>query len=208
MSRETAAEYLEQLRRIARARNGVLLSRAYLGDATKLRWRCSQGHVFLQRPTSVKQGKWCRLCGWVRAAATHRAPGAEALRHIVAGRGGAILSDWHVNAVTVRFRCAQGHEWETVPGSVLRGSWCRRCSNEARTATLRDGVLHRLSELARKHGGEVLGPVIAPGLTRYQLRCAQGHLWRSLPATIEHGAWCQACVRESRLDRVRQAALQ
>lgn len=205
MSRTTLAGYLAQLVNLARAKGGVLLSRAYLGDATKLRWRCAEGHVFMQRPTSVKQGKWCRLCGWAHAGATRRAKGAARLRRVIARRGGAMLSDYLGAGRPLRFRCARGHEWATVPSSVLAGTWCRRCSNETRFAKLRDRVLRRLQKVARRHGGEVVG-WRSGRYARYLLCCARGHRWHSRAATVNRGAWCQACERASYFERLRKAA--
>lgn len=41
--------------------------------------------------------------------------------------GGECLSTAYVNKHTKqRWRCAEGHEWETTPDSVKGGSWCRR----------------------------------------------------------------------------------
>ncbi len=207
MSRKTAAQYLAELRDVARARGGVLLSRGYLGDATKLRWRCAEGHVFRQTPGGVKQRKWCRLCGWARAAERRRAGTADRLRRTVARHGGAILSGRYLNSRTpLRFRCANGHEWVVVPDSILQGNWCRRCSNEARHAGQKERVLRRLQKIARKHGGVATGTVFARGRTRIVFRCARGHVWHSLPATVDRGGWCQVCLRDSYLERLRKVA--
>ena len=207
MRRRTADEYLAQLQRMARARGGRLLSRAYLGDATKLRWRCARGHVFGQIPSGVKQGRWCRLCGWIQAAATHRAPNAARLRRIVARRGGTILSGEYTSCRNpTRFRCAKGHEWATYTASVLNGVWCRRCSNEIRRTATRARVLGRLQKIAHRHGGELLECKYDRQPARYVFRCAKSHSWEAFASTIDQGAWCQACERESYLERLRRIA--
>ncbi|WP_373322126.1 zinc-ribbon domain-containing protein [Paraburkholderia adhaesiva] len=44
-------------------------------------------------------------------------------------RTGECLSERYVNNETkLRWRCAKGHEWEAVPASVIKGSWCPQCA--------------------------------------------------------------------------------
>ena len=209
MTRKSPAEYLTQLRSIARERGGRLLSRSYLGDATRLQWRCAAGHDFQQRPTSVKQGKWCRLCGRALAGAKKKAPTEARLKELVAAHGGAILTDRYRDSTTpMRFRCAKDHEWAAPPANVLNGFWCRQCSNKRRYATARSRVIERLQEIARRHGGEVMRAETGNRHTLYDFRCARGHYWRSLAATVDRGGWCQECVPDTYLGRVRKIAQQ
>ena len=207
--RKTAAEYLAQLQALALARGGLLLSRAYLGDAIMHRWRCAEGHVFLQRPTSVKQDKWCRLCGWKQAGASRRARTETRIRRIAAGRGGTLVGGIESSADTrARLRCANGHEWIARTSSIVKGTWCRKCSNEIRFAAGRARVLRRLERIAREHGGEVLATTAGPDRTRYQFQCAKNHRWEARPVSIDRGTWCQVCVRDSYLERLRKHAVE
>ena len=51
----------------------------------------------------------------------------EQMQALAKERDGVCLSTTYVNAHTkLRWRCAEGHEWETTPDSVKGGSWCRR----------------------------------------------------------------------------------
>jgi hypothetical protein len=209
MARKTPQEYLLQLRRIARERGGVLLSRRYLGDTVKLRFRCAEGHEFLAAPTHVKQGKWCRTCGCARGPAARKARAFADLRRIVAERRGKILSDGYFNSQTrMRFRCARGHEWETTSNSILQGSWCARCVraespvHEAR----RLRVYRRLRRIAAKRGGEVLSPAFRGSRIPLRFRCAEGHVWKAKAASIDDGVWCPNCGELRLLERLRAKA--
>lgn len=207
MSRPTPDQYLAQLQQLAQSRGGALLSPRYLGDAVKLRWRCADGHEFEQRPTSVKQGKWCRQCGWAGMGLRRRAPFRDQLYRLVAQRGGTILSSDYAGSNTpLQFRCAEGHEWRTIAGAVLRGSWCRRCSTASRHAALRDRVRKRMERIVSERGGTVLGSKVQSGLRRFEVQCDQGHRWWSLPQGLDLGTWCQACAKKGRLDRLRRIA--
>jgi len=54
--------YLDELREIAKERSGKCLSNSYLGSDMKLKWQCSEGHIFQMRPANVKIGNWCPKC--------------------------------------------------------------------------------------------------------------------------------------------------
>lgn len=207
MRRAPLDHHLATLQRIALKRGGALLSPDYLGDAVKLRWRCAEGHEFEQAPTSVKQGRWCRLCGRVRGAERKRAPHRDRLYRVVAQHDGAILSAAYEGMNTaLRFRCAKGHEWSTVPAAILRGSWCQLCSRAARDSESHNRVSQRMARLAGEHGGTVLGSSSESGLRRFALRCGKGHQWWSRPCSLDFGTWCRECAREAQLERLHQIA--
>jgi len=118
---------IEQLKSIAHAKGGFLLSETYLGDNEKLVWKCASGHIWDAVPGSIKQGRWCPDCG-----------GRPRLNLQIAQQaaldfGGECLSTEYINVKTkMKWRCEKGHEWETSFDSVRQGNWCRRCSQTAR----------------------------------------------------------------------------
>jgi len=208
MPRKTPAEYLSDLRRIARERGGRLLSRRYLGDAVKLRYRCAEGHEWLQAPTHTKAGKWCPTCGARRGGAIRRARNYERLRAVVAKRSGRILSDTYVNSRTkMRFRCARGHEWDAAPNSIMQGTWCKRCASIDSPAheVARQRVSRRLSGAARRRGGEMISPYRGSHAL-HRFRCAAGHVWSAKPESIDAGVWCPKCREQELLKRFRAKA--
>lgn len=200
----TAADFQKQLRALAQARGGVLLSRRYLGDTTKLRWRCARGHVFWQIPGGVKQGKWCRLCGWIQAGQTRRGRSEIRLRQIVRRRGGTILSKRYVDTgEPPTCRCAEGHEWTAVPASLFRGTWCKQCSGQARFAAARARAWQRYQRLARRQGGEVVKSLRVGSTAVFVLRCARGHERRQYRSALDKGyGHCVVCSREAVLERI------
>lgn len=55
------------------------------------------------------------------------------LREAAAGFGGDCLSSEYKSLRTrMRWRCANGHEWESQAQNVRRGKWCLRCSGKMR----------------------------------------------------------------------------
>ena len=54
---------IEEMKKIAREREGKCLSDKYINNKTKLRWQCSNKHKWMARPTSIKYEKsWCPVC--------------------------------------------------------------------------------------------------------------------------------------------------
>ena len=51
----------ERIADIAASHGGRCLG-PYSNTATKMHWRCAQGHEWLATLNAVKQGRWCREC--------------------------------------------------------------------------------------------------------------------------------------------------
>ncbi len=55
------------------------------------------------------------------------------LRAVAEGQGGVCLTGVYENAKTpLRWRCAEGHEWEAIPNNVRHYSWCPKCAKARR----------------------------------------------------------------------------
>jgi len=134
---------LRLLTDLAKSRGGLLLSKQYVDARTPLRWSCSEGHIWKAAPDCVKRGTWCRLCAIKRNAerlrgrplpSSHiseetRAEALDRIRNFAKRFGGSCLATRYKNIATlVRWRCAEGHEWEARPSTVQKGHWCPICS--------------------------------------------------------------------------------
>ena len=53
---------IEEMQQIAEDRNGKCLSEKYINNSTKLKWICSEGHIWEAQPSNVKLGTWCKIC--------------------------------------------------------------------------------------------------------------------------------------------------
>ncbi len=184
-----------------------MLSTRYLGDEAKLRLRCAQGHRFQLSSGHLVQGRWCRTCGIAHRSSRNRPTMVARLRQIVSRRSGTLLSPNYVNNLTkLRYRCAEGHEWEAVPASLFIGRWCPECASRKRGDGRRLAVLRRLRERVSGAGYELLPPGFVDAHTHILLRCPRGHLWQTLYASFEEGSRCPRCRQERLLDELRAFA--
>ena len=139
-------------------------------------------------------------------------PGNLARLHSAAqARGGECLAAEYVGVCApYRFRCAQGHEWQTPGANVLDGTWCRQCAIELRrgrpqpeaakrkssaTQLAPDGLL-RLRLQAEAQGGTCLAEEYLGVRSKYRFRCREGHEWENSGLNVLRGQWCSLCRRE------------
>lgn len=113
---------IEDMWQIAEQRGGKCLSKKYIDATTKLHWQCEAGHVWEAIPASILRGSWCGQCSGNASLSI------EEMRKIAEDRGGICLSAQYTNSGTsLKWKCADGHEWMATPSSIKMGSWCPEC---------------------------------------------------------------------------------
>lgn len=115
---------IEDMQKLAEERGGKCLSTKYHTDGTRLQWQCSKGHIWDASSQAIRRGQWCRKCSG------HQKLTIEEMREIAKSRGGECLSKiYKDNKTPLRWRCANGHEWEARPNNIKSlGQWCPLCS--------------------------------------------------------------------------------
>ena len=179
--------YLADLRRRSRAHGGECLEDECVDLTSPMRFRCAFGHEWSTQGRIIRTGSWCPTCAG-------REPVSHArLQRRARALGGELLSREVPDTRTpLRFRCAEGHEWETRASKVLGGSWCPRCAGRT--------LLSDLQEFARQRGGQCLSRAYTNGNTPMRWRCAAGHTFEAIWRIVKLGRWCGECrVHRKRL---------
>ena len=175
---------LEELKALAKQRGGQCLSKEYINNRTKLRWKCQKRHEWEAAPAHIKNGTWCPIC------AGNRPNSIEQCKDLARERNGECVSTDYINMHTkLKWRCEKRHEWMATPNSVKRGSWCPYCSGNVKLD------LEELKALAKQRGGECLSKEYVNNRTRLRWRCQTGHEWEAAPANVKNGTWCPVCAR-------------
>ncbi len=144
---------LNELKEIAKKRNGKCLSKNYKNQNSPVKWECHLGHKWDAVPSSVKAGTWCPICGRKKQADSLRGTLNE-LKEIAKKRNGKCLSKIYKNQNShVKWECHLGHKWEAVPSSVKAGKWCPICARKKQADSLR-GTGEELKVIARKRKGK------------------------------------------------------
>ncbi len=173
---------------LASAQGGACLSLAVTRFDAPLEWRCDAGHTWTAAYSNVRRGAWCPTCRAARAGGT-----IAAMQTLAAARGGRCRSEVYVHCeAKLSWECAAGHRWDATPRKIRCGRWCPRCaSNHA-------GSLADMHALAASRGGACVSTVYVNATTRLRWRCAAGHEWTAIPASIKAGRWCPLCAVAAR----------
>ena len=187
---------IKEMHKIAKSRDGECLSDQYVNTRTKLKWRCSEGHEWEAAPSDIKSGKWCRICAGLAPLTI------EEMHEIAKSRNGECLSDQYVNSQTkLKWRCSEGHKWESTPNSIKRGGWCRIC------AGLAPLTIEEMHKIAKSRDGECLSDKYMNSQTKLKWRCSEGHEWKAVPSSVKQGSWCPYCVgRHETIDHIYEIA--
>lgn len=172
---------IEEMRLIAKKRNGKCLSTQYESNSDSLRWQCQEGHIWEAAPGTVKWGAWCPIC------AGNKKLDISAAREIAERKGGRCLSQDYANARTrLEWQCRNGHVWEATLDNVKRVSWCPYCAG-------RHQDIDDMRRLARDRGGKCLSEAYVNNRTNLTWVCENGHVWEAVPNHIKSGTWCPVC---------------
>jgi hypothetical protein len=68
---KTAPLTIKRMKEVAASRGGECLSGTYNGRKAKLRWRCSNRHVWISTYGNIQRGRWCPICAGNRASRRH-----------------------------------------------------------------------------------------------------------------------------------------
>lgn len=174
---------IKDMQKIAQKRGGECLSNEYVDSLTKLKWRCSKGHEWEATPNNVKNNKtWCLICSGSKKGTI------EEMKLIAKKKGGECLSLEYISARTnLKWRCADGHEWESVPYSIKKGHWCPYCAGSGKLN------IEEMHKIARDRNGKCLSQEYINARTNLKWRCADGHEWKASPDNIKRGKWCPYC---------------
>lgn len=188
---------LQDMQEAAVERGGQCLSTQYIDSTVKLRWRCSRGHEWSARPSSIRAGTWCRLCAAQKIAAKKRIP-LSVIQDMARKRGGRCLSahyDGKKNDV-LQWACAKGHIWLATLGKIRNDeTWCPECAHANRLLTIDE-----MQRLAAKHGGACLSTKYRGVSAPLTWKCGEGHVFKKTPGDIRsNGTWCPRCSTYQRL---------
>jgi hypothetical protein len=174
---------LEQMKDLAKNKNGKCLSEEYVDSITKLKWKCNKdGFVWEATPNSIKQGSWCAKC----SRKVKRT--IQEMKELAIEKGGRCLSEEYANQRTIlKWECFKGHIWYAKANSITNGHWCPHCSNVARLD------IKTMKNIAEENGGKCLSEKYINNRIKLKWQCFKGHIWEASPEHIRRGCWCHEC---------------
>jgi hypothetical protein len=191
-------DILTEMRRTAEEKGGECLSKYCVSSQQRLRFRCKKhDYEWEATPTTIRTGRWCKLCGYDSAAKKNRAKRTIAdMQELAAKHDGECLSEEYLGAKQpLLWKCSNPDHppfWQR-PAAVRGGHFCRRCTGKKRIS-IEDMKAH-----AMKHGGLcVTEELTHKGQTMVEFRC---HNYPSHPSFEKKATyiknnptlWCPRC---------------
>lgn len=175
------------------SRNGDLSPRhVTTGSRRSVWWLCANRHSWQARISNRVRGAGCRVC----AGKTGRPIPTE------------LAVEWHPtfngdltpdqvsfgSNRSVWWLCSNGHVWQAIVASRVRGNGCRQCPRRPQRRTPLEPKL-----VAQWHptlnGGLAPDMVGARSSRKVWWRCSNGHDWRTAISTRKDGSGCPLCTR-------------
>jgi hypothetical protein len=126
---------IEEFQQIAKNRGFECLSKRYVSNREKLKFRCKEGHIFYCSGDNLKnKGRGCPECSGKKKHTLKQ------MQDIARARKGKCLSIHYTNNKTkLLWQCEKGHQWEATPHKIIQGHWCihSTCRGERIWATRR-----------------------------------------------------------------------
>jgi len=183
---------IEELQLLAKQQGGELLSQKYINKKTPLKWKCSEGHVWLSQAGSIKSGSWCHICANKKRGDALRGS-IETYHKIAAEKGGKCVSTEYINSKSkLEFQCAEGHHWKSIANDIHQGHWCPLCANKKRDEKLKD-TIETYFKIALEKGGKCLSTQYINSISKLEFECAEGHRWSTTASSVKQGSWCSKC---------------
>ena len=115
---------IEDMRQIAKDRNGKCLSQKYKNIQSKLEWECVNKHKWFSTPRDIRKGSWCHECGGSKKLTI------EEMHKIAKERSGRCLSKKYIGISTkLEWECLNQHRWFATPRGIKnKGHWCPKCN--------------------------------------------------------------------------------
>jgi hypothetical protein len=191
---------MQELQAIARKRDGVCLSKEYVGIFEPLRWRHEPcGNQFeMSLNNVIHGGAWCPPCGRKRAGIKRRLT-IEQMRALARKRGGKCLSEEYLgSSVPLTWQHDScGHVFKMTPAVVKQGGWCPPCRRKEAIAKLR-GTIAQMQAIARERDGMCLSEEYLGNKVRLKWRHnACGREFEMTPSlVVNRGSWCPSCRKK------------
>lgn len=118
----------------------------------------------------------------------------EKYKKIAKKKGGQCISEQYINMQNkLKFKCKEGHVWESLPQPIEKRSWCPYCYG--RYISLED-----IQKVAIAKGGKLISKKYINNSEKLTWECSKGHRWKASFSSIQprkksnkKGSWCPIC---------------
>lgn len=175
---------INQMKQLARKRGGQCLSKEYVNNKTKLKWKCRCGYIWESRADHIINGHWCPNCAGVVKLSLNIAI------DLATKNKGKCLSKKYINNKTkLEWECEFGHKWfATLDSLKSQKTWCKKCDANSRKNLLSDA-----KKIAENRNGKCLAKKYINNYEKMLWQCEYDHTWYASFKDVKSVSWCPRC---------------
>lgn len=178
---------LAECQQFAIDKGGECLSTEYINCNTPMQWKCSIGHTWYVKFSSVKgSNSWCPSCSIINSRLT-----LKECQQAAIAKGGECLSTEYIDTLTpMQWKCNKEHVWTTNFCYIkYSNSWCLICANNNRRLSIEE-----CQQFAIDKGGQCLSEEYINLFTKMKWKCDKGHEWEAIYSSLKNSnTWCPIC---------------
>lgn len=172
----------------------------YKGGHIKIKCRCTiDGHIWEAEPASLLSGRGCPICGEKQRIQKQTKTHEQFIQELQEVNPDIeVLGTYVTNKTKIKVRCRlDGHEWETIPKSLLRGHGCHICGRKKADEQQRKTHEEFMKEFNIKNPHakyiQIKGTYVGRK-TKILCKCKiDEHEWTTRPNDLLNGQGCPKC---------------
>lgn len=188
MPKKLTIEYVREFVR-ENAQGYTLLSKEYINNRTKLKFKCDKGHIFAMNFSDFKQNVRCSKCANKKRVEKQKLSIAYVKNFIHKNAAGYILlSEEYINNKThLFFKCPKNHTFKARFDNFLQGSRCPTCSG------LKKHMLVNIKQFYLKKNYVFLDDFYKNSSHLHNVLCPKGHKIKKRYNDLQQGYECKKC---------------
>ena len=192
---------IEDLKNEAIKRNGICLSKIYLGAHGKYDWKCNTcNHQWEASWSGINNnGSWCPNCGQIKGGLKTRKYKIGDLQKFAKKKDGKLISkNYEHTKKKVQWYCNKHkYKWFASWEKVRLNRWCPKCGREiTRQASLYS--IEDIKIIAEKYKGKLLSKKYLGVEKLHKFKCSNNHIFWKKPLSLTKSnplsnSWCSFC---------------
>ena len=170
-----------------------LLSEVYINANTKLKIKCSNGHIFERTFSKFKQTQNCPYCTKTRKWTI------EEIREYLNNIGYTLISNEYKNNQTkLDMICSEGHGIKMTFGNIQQGKRCHICSRKI-SSEKKKHTYDFVNEYIENFGYKLLSKKYIDQDKKLKIKCPKGHIFKMSFCKFKQGQRCPECCKNKKM---------
>ena len=188
--KKTSEEYYNECKE-----NGLDLPiEDYVNNKTKIRFKCSRGHIYFQRPDHHLNNHGCKLCATIKLSNKRRKAAKEYIQECKEKGLDLPIEDYVNNITKIKHKCKKcGNIYMKKPSNHLSGQGCPKCAID-NSANIKRKSQERYIKECKDKGYDLPIEEYVNAHTKINHKCEKcGNIYEQTPDDHLHGKGCPKC---------------